>query len=53
MKYIEDNILSNEERTIQVWHGADLIGSVADAGFHGIFAWTLLAAIEINCKGKY
>ena len=32
------NNISNTETTIQVWHGADLIGQVVEAGFNGIFS---------------
>ena len=30
--------ITNKEVTIQVWHGANLIGSVVDAGFQGMFS---------------
>jgi len=30
--------ISAQETTIQVWHGADLIGSVVNAGYNGIFS---------------
>ena len=33
-----ENNITNKEVTIQVWHGANLIGSVVDAGFQGIFS---------------
>ncbi len=32
------NNISNTETTFQVWHGADLIGDVVNAGYHGIFS---------------
>ena len=32
------NNISNTETTIQVWHGANLIGDVVNAGYQGIFS---------------